>query len=93
MPGFGFSQSLITALVKLLLYATKPLTFGTHTAGSFQGGPPQGQGQLWGPAWSALPLVQIQLAQVLNMTLSPVKFYFPLVSHVPAVIDVFPVAN
>lgn len=77
MPDFG---SLIKALAKLKLQATEPLTLRTYTAGSFLGGPPQGQGRLWGAALSALPLVQIQLAQVLNMTLNPAKFHFPL-SH------------
>ncbi len=73
MLDIAFLASLITASVKLVLHATEPLTLGMHTAGSFLGGPPQGQGPQWGPVLSALPLVQIQLAQVLNMTLNPVK--------------------
>ena len=73
MPDFGFLTSLIIALVKLVLHVTEALTYGMHTAGSFLGGPPQAQGPQWGPVLSALPLVQIQLAQVLNMTLNPVK--------------------
>ncbi len=64
-----------------MLHATDALTFGTRTAGSFQGAPPRGQGRLWGPVLSALPLVQIQLAQVLNMTLNPAKFSFPPLFH------------
>ena len=76
MPNVGFSQSLITARVKLVLHATEPLTFCTYTAGSFLGAPPRGQGRLWGAALSALPLVQIQLAQVLHMTRNPAKVVF-----------------
>lgn len=89
---FGILTSLITALIKLELHATGVLTFSTHTAGSFLGGPPQGQGRLWGPASSASPLVPIQLAQVPTISLNPANLYSPLVPHVSAVTNAFPVA-